>query len=70
MRSTSESLILKVYDKGSLSSDFIGQCLLPLADLSHDGMPMGFDLSLENMKRGAPRSASVALELTYNPLTL
>lgn len=83
VRALSESLILKVFDKTKLGADaFIGQCLIPLADLTHDGRPMGFDLTLEradnanlmrrttNARRMTFRSGSgsVALELTYNPL--
>ena len=53
-------------------ASFIGQAILPLEDLTHDGQPMGFDLSLTQGKRagraGAP-PPSVAVELTYNPLT-
>jgi len=90
VRSLSESLMLKIFDRDRFGSDFIGQCLVPLADLTHDGMPMGFDLTIEQAKKlaGASRAsgvltgardgrrmvrkgvqtASVAIELTYNPL--
>jgi len=88
VRSLSESLILKLFDKAKLSGpEYVGQCLLPLADLPHDGMPMGFDLTIDQasaakgatgvlgtardgrrmVKKGGS-TASVAIEVTYNPL--
>ena len=45
--------------------------LVPLDDLTHDGQPMGFDLTLQLKSAGRHSSraaASVAVELTYNPL--
>ena len=62
--------------------EFIGQALVPLSDLAGDGQPMGFDLTLQQAGRRGNRSgadraakhssaskASVALQLTYNPLS-
>ena len=81
VRNLSESLILKIYDSAGLfgGAEFIGQALIPLADLTHDGHSMGFDLTLDPGKGGLGRdgrrmvkkggaSGSVAIELTYNPL--
>ena len=39
---------------------------VPLEDLTHDGQPMGFDVSLSSAK--GDQRGSVAVELTYNPL--
>ena len=82
VRNLSESLILKIYDSSGMFSgnEFIGQALIPLADLTHDGHAMGFDLTLEKAEKGGLKkdgnrmvkkggaSGSVAIELTYNPL--
>jgi len=73
VRSLKESLILKLYDEDRFGADtFIGQALLPLEDLTHDGQPMGFDLSLQQIsaprRGGGGERASVAVEITYNPL--
>ena len=83
VRNLRESLILKIFDSTTFGTDhFIGQCLIPLADLTHDGMPMGFDLTLERAEKGGlggkkdgtrlakkgDRASTVAIELTYNPL--
>jgi len=69
VRSLSESLILKVFDRDLLSSGYIGQALVPLQDLPL-GQPMGFDLTITQPveRRGHKGQATVALELTYNPL--
>ena len=73
VRSLKQSLILKLYDEDRFGADtFIGQALLPLEDLTHDGQPMGFDLSLQQIsaprRGGGGERASVAVEITYNPL--
>ena len=54
------------------SPEFIGQALVPLQDLTHDGQPMGFDLTIQQPdgRKGRSGRASVAVELTYNPLNL
>ena len=70
VRSLRESLILKVFDYDRFAKPaFIGQALVPLQDLTHDGQPMGFDLTLQQKRDGkSDARASVAIELTYNPL--
>jgi stromal membrane-associated protein len=68
VRNLNETLILKVYDKDFRSNEFIGQALVPLEDLTHDGQPIGFDLTLQLRKPNGRPNASVAVELTYNPL--
>jgi len=75
VRAISESLIVKIHDADRFGpSEFIGQALVPLEDLPHDGQPMGFDLTIQQptSKRKSLHKgpATVALEITYNPLTL
>jgi stromal membrane-associated protein len=62
-----ETLIIKCFDEDRFKApSFIGQALVPLQDLPHDGEPMGMDLTLTS---GSKRSrGSVAVEITYNPL--
>ena len=52
---------------------FIGQAMVPIADLTHDGQPMGFDLTLEGMGKQMAKkthaAVSVGVALTYNSLT-
>jgi stromal membrane-associated protein len=67
VRSLRESLVLKLFDAGAFGGpSFVGQALVPLEDLTHDGQPIGFHLTLSNGKREL--AATVAVELTYNPL--
>ena len=58
---------------GWLKGLFIGQALVPLSDISLDGTPMGFDLTLQlhtkQQPTGGATRASVAVELTFNPLS-
>ena len=70
VRSLRESLILKVCDPNTFgkAATYIGQALVPLQDLPHDGQPMGFDLTLQQRSQSR-NGASVAIELTFNPLT-
>ena len=61
----------QLFDKDRFSSEFMGQTLVPLHDLTHDGQPMGFDLTLQQpADRKVSGTASIAVELTYNPLNL
>lgn len=67
VRSLRESLVLKLFDAGAFGGpSFVGQALVPLEDLTHDGQPIGFQLTLSNGKREL--ASTVAVELTYNPL--
>ena len=71
-KSTNETLIVKLFHEEGLfgKADFLGQAVVPLADLPEDGEPMGFDLTLEAVgKREDQRAPSIGLELTYNRLT-
>ena len=72
VRSEKETLIVKLYDEDRIGKDdFIGQALVPLSDISLDGTPMGFDLTLQlhtkQQPTGGATRASVAVELTFNP---
>ena len=56
-------------------SEFIGQALLALTELTHDGEPMGFDLTLQiarsrhiKARGGKGGNASIGIEVMYNPL--
>ena len=74
VRSEKETLIVKLYDEDRIGKDdFIGQALVPLSDISLDGTPMGFDLTLQlhtkQQPTGGATRASVAVELTFNPLS-
>lgn len=64
----------QVYEEDMFGKgEFIGQAMVPLADLTHDGQPMGFDLTLEGMGKHMAKktsaTVSVGVELTYNSLT-
>ena len=67
VRSLSETLIVKVFDEDRFSNTFVGQAVVPLDDLTHDGEPMGFHLTLTGGKCVEGQS-HIAVELTYNPL--
>jgi len=75
-KSTAEMLLVKVFDEDMFGrSTEIGHAKVGLSELTHDGQPMGFDLTLHLTKAAAarataaPRLPSVAVELTYNPLS-
>ena len=70
---TSTNPIAAADVNGDGKDDFIGQALVPLSDISLDGTPMGFDLTLQlhtkQQPTGGATRASVAVELTFNPLS-
>eukprot|EP00322_Chrysochromulina_rotalis_P006188 CAMPEP_0115842690 /NCGR_PEP_ID=MMETSP0287-20121206/7929_1 /TAXON_ID=412157 /ORGANISM="Chrysochromulina rotalis, Strain UIO044" /LENGTH=278 /DNA_ID=CAMNT_0003296365 /DNA_START=10 /DNA_END=847 /DNA_ORIENTATION=- len=69
VRSLNETLVLKMLDADRFGKEYIGQALIPLEDLTHDGQPMGFDLTLQQpAARSTGHGASVAVEITYHPL--
>ena len=73
-KSSRETLIVKVYEEHLFGeAEFIGQAMVPIADLTLDGSPMGFDLTLQlhtkHQPTGGATRASVAVELTFNPLS-
>jgi len=70
-KSPDDVLLIKVFDEDIFRSPTeIGQAQLSLSELTHDGQPMGFDLTLQLLKpRVMPHNPSVAVELTYNPLS-
>ena len=79
-RSTNETLIIKVYDSSKLGgASFLGQAVVALASLTHDGQPNPVELGLQTS--GGSRSGSrlsrrqtitrtpvLSLEITYNAL--
>ena len=67
VRSLTETLVVKVFDEDRFSNTFVGQAVVPLDDLTHDGEPMGFHLTLTGGKCVEGQS-HIAVELTYNPL--
>ena len=69
VRALTETLSVKLYDAGSFGgASLVGQAMVPMDDLTHDGQPIGFQLDLSD-KNGASLASTVAVELTYNPLT-
>lgn len=73
-KSTKETLIVKVYEEDMFGKgEFVGQAMVPIADLTHDGQPMGFDLTLDLSKAMSKKTEgklapSIGIELTYNSL--
>ena len=52
------TLIVKVYEEDMFGKgEFVGQAMVPIADLTHDGMPMGFDLTIEQANSEAGKQA-------------
>lgn len=67
VRSLRETLVLKLFDASAFGGGKeVGQAQVPLEDLTHDGEPIGFQLTLSKGKKEL--ASTVAVELTYNPL--
>ena len=81
-RSTKETLIIKVYDSSKLGgASFLGQAVVALASLTHDGQPNKVELGLSTsggksasrisrISRASTftRTPLLSVELTYNAL--
>ena len=68
-KSLDETLVIKLFEQDMFGrSTAVAQALLAMSEFTHDGQPMGFDLTLQQKASRKAAEANVAVELTYNPL--
>ncbi len=71
-KSLDETLVIKLFEQDMFGrSTAVAQALLAMSEFTHDGQPMGFDLTLQQMtkKKSGRGNCSVAIEVMYNPLS-